>query len=75
MGDLGDLGDFLKTGGVANLDWLDVNEEEYRELDKLPQQNLDHKIVHQRIGTCHEGLTIGRSIRIAKWLDVRSSIP
>jgi hypothetical protein len=41
MGDLGDLGDFLKSGSVANLDWLDVNEEEYRELDQLPKQNLD----------------------------------
>lgn len=41
MGDLGDLSSFLKDGsGVVNLDWLDVNESEYREQDRLPQQNL-----------------------------------
>lgn len=41
MGDLGDLGNFLKEGSVANLDWLDVDEKEYRQLDTLPKQNLD----------------------------------
>jgi hypothetical protein len=41
MADLGDLGNFLKEGSVANLDWLDVNEEEYRKEDHLPKQNLD----------------------------------
>ena len=42
MADLGDLTDFMKEGsGVANLDWLDVNEEAYREKDTLPKQNLD----------------------------------
>lgn len=42
MADLGDLTDFIKEGsGVAKLDWLDVNESEYRDLDKLPKQNLD----------------------------------
>jgi len=41
MSDLGDLGDFLKEGGVSNLDWFDVDENAYRELDKLPKQNLD----------------------------------
>lgn len=40
MGELGDL-EFLKEGSVANLDWLDVNEEEYRKLEVLPKQNLD----------------------------------
>ncbi len=41
MGELGDIGAFLKEGGLANLDWLDVNEEDYRALDTLPKQNLD----------------------------------
>lgn len=39
-----DLTEFMKDGsgaGPANLDWLDVNEEDYRELDLLPKQNLD----------------------------------
>ncbi len=36
-----DLTDFLKEGSVANLDWLEVDEKEYRELDRLPKQNLD----------------------------------
>lgn len=43
MGDL-DLTEFMKDGsgaGPADLDWLDVDEEDYRELDKLPKQNLD----------------------------------
>jgi len=41
MADLGDITDFLKEGSVNDLDWLDVNEEQYRSLDKLPKQNLD----------------------------------
>ncbi len=42
MADLGDLTDFMKEGsGVSNLDWLDVNEESYREMEPVPQQNLD----------------------------------
>lgn len=41
MGELGDISDFLKEGSVANLDWLEVNDAEYRELDRLPKQNLD----------------------------------
>lgn len=41
MGDLGDLSNFIKEGSVAKLDWLDVNEEDYRKLDQLPKQNLD----------------------------------
>lgn len=41
MADLGDITDFLKEGSVNDLDWLNVNEEEYRNLDKLPKQNLD----------------------------------
>jgi hypothetical protein len=41
MGDLGDLGAFMKEGGLADLDWLDVNEEDYRKLETLPKQNLD----------------------------------
>jgi len=41
MGDLGNIGAFLKEGAVSNLDWLDVNEQDYRALDNLPKQNLD----------------------------------
>jgi len=41
MADLGDLTNFLKEGSVADLDWLDVDEQQYRDLDKLPKQNLD----------------------------------
>lgn len=36
-----DLDYFLKEGSIANLDWLDVDEKDYRELDNLPKQNLD----------------------------------
>jgi len=36
-----DLSEFLKAGAVSNLDWLEVNEEDYRRLDRLPKQNLD----------------------------------
>lgn len=39
MGDLGDIG-FLMEGAVSNLEWLDVNEAEYRAQDRLPEQNL-----------------------------------
>lgn len=41
MGDLGNLGDFMKEGSVSDLSWLDVDDKAYRELDKLPKQNLD----------------------------------
>lgn len=40
MADL-DLSDFLKDASVADLDWLDVDEEQYRAMDTLPKQNLD----------------------------------
>jgi hypothetical protein len=36
-----DLENFLKDGSVSNLDWLDVDETTYREMDVLPKQNLD----------------------------------
>ena len=39
-GELGDLTEFLKEG-VANLDWLDVDEEAARTFEPLPRQNLD----------------------------------
>lgn len=41
MGDLGDISGFMKEGNVSNLEWLDVDAKEYRELDRLPKQNLD----------------------------------
>jgi hypothetical protein len=41
MADLGDISGFLKEGAVNNLDWLDVNDKDYRELSDLPKQNLD----------------------------------
>ena len=41
MADLGDLSDFMKEGSLTDLDWLDVDEKAYRELDHLPKQNLD----------------------------------
>jgi hypothetical protein len=42
MTDLGDLTSFFKEGSaVSNLDWLDVDEQAYRELETLPKQNLD----------------------------------
>ena len=41
MAELGDISSFIKEGSVANLNWLDVNEQQYRELDLLPKQNLD----------------------------------
>lgn len=37
-GELGDISDFLKDGGVSNLDWLDVPE---GPREPLPRQNLD----------------------------------
>jgi hypothetical protein len=40
MADL-DLTTFLKDASVANLDWLEVDESEYRKQDHLPKQNLD----------------------------------
>jgi len=41
MADLGDLTSFLQDGNVSNLDWLDVDEAEYRKTEVLPKQNLD----------------------------------
>lgn len=45
MADLGDISGFMREGSgsgtVNDLDWLDVNEKDYRELDTLPKQNLD----------------------------------
>jgi hypothetical protein len=41
MADLGDLSGFLKSSSVTDLDWLDVDEKAYRELERLPKQNLD----------------------------------
>lgn len=41
MSDLGDIGAILDSKPLANLDWLEVDEEEYRALERLPQQNLD----------------------------------
>lgn len=41
MPDLGDLSDLFKEGSVSNLDWLDVDEQAYKDLDRLPRQNLD----------------------------------
>lgn len=46
MGDLGDLGDFFKSGSLSNLDWLDIDEEKYRAGEypsqgPLPHQNLN----------------------------------
>jgi hypothetical protein len=40
MSDL-NLSAFLKNAAVADLDWLNVDEAEYRAMDKLPKQNLD----------------------------------
>jgi len=36
-----DLENFLKDSSVSDLDWLDVDETDYREMDTLPKQNLD----------------------------------
>lgn len=43
MADLGDLTTLLsdESKTLSDLDWVDVNEEEYREYEKLPKQNLD----------------------------------
>jgi hypothetical protein len=41
MADLGNLTSFLKSSSVSNLDWLDVDEEEYRSQAITPRQNLD----------------------------------
>lgn len=38
-----DLGDFLKDASVADLSWLDVDEDKYRAEAVLPKQNLDIK--------------------------------
>lgn len=41
MADLGDISGFMQEASVADLDWLDVSEQDYRDLDRLPKQNLD----------------------------------
>lgn len=45
MADLGDISGFMHegsgSGALTDLNWLDVNEKDYRELDTLPKQNLD----------------------------------
>jgi hypothetical protein len=41
MADLGDISSFLREGAVSNLDWLEVDEAEYRANDTLPKQNLN----------------------------------
>jgi hypothetical protein len=40
MADL-NLTDFLKESSVSDLDWLDVDEQQYHETEVLPKQNLD----------------------------------
>src|SRR5690554_973896 len=43
MSDLGNLAHLLtdESKSLADLDWLDVDQDEYRRLDRLPRQNLD----------------------------------
>lgn len=44
MAELGDISGLMVEGsgaGPANLKWLEVDEQQYRELDQLPKQNLD----------------------------------
>lgn len=41
MADLGDLTEFMKEGAISNLDWLDIDVNEYRKQETLPKQNLD----------------------------------
>jgi len=41
MSDLGDIGGILDEKPLANLDWLDVDKDEYRATERLPKQNLD----------------------------------
>lgn len=41
MADLGDITGLLKDASLNDLSWLDVDEKSYRELDRLPKQNLD----------------------------------
>jgi hypothetical protein len=41
MADLGDIGAILEDEPVSDLDWLDVDEDEYRATEALPKQNLD----------------------------------
>lgn len=36
-----DISDFLKESSLVDLSWLDVDEEAYRALDRLPKQNWD----------------------------------
>lgn len=40
-GDSEDLSTILHNQGVADLSWLDINEEDYRSLEALPKQNYD----------------------------------
>lgn len=61
MSDLGNLTDFFKEGsgdGPNNLDWLEVDEQQYRELDTLPKQNLD-TIPDLEAAWSHEGQSPG----------------
>jgi len=42
MAELGDISKLIEgSEGPANIDWLNVDEAEYRETDVLPKQNLD----------------------------------
>jgi hypothetical protein len=41
MADLGDIGALFKAGSVPDLDWLEVTEKDYKDLEKVPEQNLD----------------------------------
>lgn len=41
MADLGNISGLLREASLSDLSWLDINEEEYRKQDSLPEQNLD----------------------------------
>jgi hypothetical protein len=41
MGDLGNLSGFLKEGNIADLDWLNVDAEKYREEAIVPKENFE----------------------------------
>lgn len=58
-----DLTNFLKGGGsgLSNLEWLDVNAEEYRQIETLPKQNLDIAPDLKAIWT-HEDLPASRFV-------------
>jgi hypothetical protein len=53
MAELGDLKDLFKNH-VPNLDWLDVDENVYRELERLPKQNLDIRPDLEELWTTHD---------------------